>query len=821
MHKVKQNQRISSSKKNANKKQWYKEQANMLDTEHDDVNYGYGFNSGNGYGNISEYKRMKVNYDLFNNILDLSDFEYVCQPFGAEAGELPAKMVNRDIVSGKIKAMLGMEMKRPFSWKVIATNPEATTRKEQEEFGRIREFVIAEIMRPIRQQVELKYQQQMQGQELNEQQIAEIQQQVQQETEAQTPDSVKKYMQREYQDPAEVMSHQLLEYLTQKCNLRRKFNKTFKHGLLSAKGIMYVGILNGEPEVWNVNSMRFNCDKSPDTEFVENGEWATCEYRMTPSEIVKYFGDELSQDDIDMIYQSWAGHRNEWDDLDFFSIDERNNDYDDNSTIRVLHCTWKSLRKIGFLSYYDEDGQEQMTMVDEKYKLDKEGGDIKIDWEWIPEVYETWKIKVAEPIYVNMRPIPGQFKDLDNLYHCKLPYYGAIYDNMNSEETSLMDRLKVYQYYYNIVMYRLELLLASDKGKKVLMNINSIPDSAGIDIEKWQYFMESTPYMWYDPNEEGTNYMDANTVAKVIDLSLVSDIQKYIEIAEYLRNQCGRSVGITDAVEGQIAANESVRNSQQNLIQTSNILELYFELHNHVKKNVLQALLETAKIAYSQSDSKKLTYILDDMSRRTITLDMGLLDNSTLGLFISDSTKAQEVLDTIRQLAHAAMQGQKAELSDVISLIKQEGIVEAEETLKVAEQERREYEQQAQQQTLQAQAEEAEKQRQREREKFEEEKELIVLKEEEKRKTEIIKGSLVGASFNPDQDKDKDGVNDFIELARHGLDADIKQSEQQLKREQFEHQKEVDKKKLEQEDKKLSNEKDKMKAAQVKNTPQT
>jgi len=818
MRKTKQNQRISSSKKNAKKKAWYKEQADLLDFEHIDVDTGYYGSKG---GNNSETKRMKVNYDLFNNILDLSDFEYVCKPFGAEAGELPAKMVNRDIVSGKIKAVLGMEMKRASSWKVLATNSEATTRKEQEEFGRIREYVISQTMKPIREQIELKYQEQLQGGQLSEQQVAQIKEQIEQETKAQTPDAVKKYMQREHQDPAEVLSHQLLEYLIQKCNVKRKFNKAFKHALLSAKGVMYVGILNGEPEIWNVNSMRFNCDKSPDEEFVEDGEWATCEYRMTPSEIVKYFGDELSQDDIDMIYESWSGHRNDYDDLDFFALDETNNDYDNNSTIRIIHCTWKSLRKIGFLTYEDENGQEQMTMVDEKYKIDLDGGDIKIEWEWIPEVYETWKIKVAEPIYVNMRPIPGQFKDLDNLYYCKLPYYGVIYDNMNSQETALMDRLKMYQYYFNILNYRFELLAASDKGKKVLMNINAVPDSAGIDIEKWQYFMESTPYMWYDPNEEGKGYQDANTVAKVIDLSYAGQMNQYIEMMEYIRTQCGRSVGITDAVEGQISANESVRNSQQNLIQTSNILEPYFELHSHMKKNVLQALIETAKIAYSQKQPKKLSYFLDDMSVETFKLDIGLLDNSTLGVFVENSSKAEEVMNTIRQLAHAAMQSQKAELSDVISLMKQDGIVEAEEALRAAEQNRREFDQAQNKAQMDAAAEEAEKVRQREREKFEEEKKLIVLKEEEKRKTEIIKGGLVAASFNPDQDKDQDGVNDFIEIARHGLEADIKQSQQQLEREKFQHQKEVDNKKLQLDDKKLDNEKAKLKAAQVKNTPQT
>lgn len=803
MSEVRQNQRISSTKKNAKNKAWYKEQANMIDVEDGDDYYGYG--------DVSETSRMKVNYDLFNNILDLSDFEYVCKPFGAEAGELPAKMVNRDIVSAKIKSVLGMEMKRPFSYKVVATNPEATSRREKAQFEKMKEFVIGEIMTPIKQEIELKYQQQTQGQELTPEQIDQIKQNIEQETKAQTPEEVKNYMERDYQDPSEIMSHQLLQYLTQKCELKRKFNDALKHGLLSAKGVMYVGILNGEPEAWNVNSLRFRCDKSPDSPFVEDGEWASATYPMVPSEIIKYFGDQLSQKEIDSIYASWSGHRGYVEEQDLFSLNESQNDFNDNATIRVVHCVWKSLRKIGFLTYYDENGTEQMMFVDEKYQLNIDAGDKKIDWEWIPEVYETWKIKAADPIYVHMRPIPGQFKDLNNLYHCKLPYYGVIYDNMNSQETSLMDRLKVYQYYYNIVMYRLELLLASDKGKKVLMNINMIPDSAGIDIEKWQYFMESTPYMWYDPNEEGKTYADANSVAKVLDLSLISDIQKYIEIAEYLRQQCGRSVGITDQVEGQIAPREAVANTQQSLAQTSNLLEPYFNMHDHLKKNVLQALIEMAKIAYADEPNKKLPYVLDDMSINILELDMGLLDNSTLGLFVADSGQAQDVLDNLKQLVHAAMQNQKVELSDVVSTLKKDNLADAEAGLKAAEQERFEREQASQQQTIQAQAAEEEKKRARAREEHEEEKELIILKEEERRKTVVAQSALVGASFNPDADADNDGKNDFVEIAQKGVENNMKVNEQQLNREKFEHQKQVDKKKLEQNDQKLKQDKNKNK----------
>jgi len=805
-------EKLTLAQKNADDKAWYKKRCDELDVQHSNTSIG---NNG-----ISRYRRMKVNYELFNNILDLKDFEYVCKPYGSEVGELPAKMVNRDICSGKIKAMLGMESKRPFTWNVIATNPEATTRKEQEEYGRIRDWVISEIMSPIRNDIELQYAQQQQG-NLTPEDEQKIQQQIAEELQTQTPDEVKKYMQRKHQDPAEVMSQQLLQYLLQKTNAKEKFNTAYKHLLLSATGILYVGTFNGEPDLWNVNSMRFSYTRSPELENIEDAEAASCEYRLSPADAVRLFGDELTDKQIDDLYngynttsfyddvERWLG--DDSDTSQFFHMRE-----DVRNTIRVLHTVWKSLRKIGFLTYIDDEGNIQKTMVDEKYKINKDQGDIKIEWEWFPEVYETWKIN--NDIYVKMQPIPGQFKDIDNLKYCKLPYYGVICDNMNAEETSLMDRLKVYQYYYNIVMYRLELLIASDKGKKVLMNINAIPDTKEFDMKKWQYFFESTPFMYYNIDQEGTSYNDANTVAKVIDLSVVSDIQKYIEIAEYLRTQAGRSVGITDAVEGQIGPTDAVSNTRQNLVQSSHILEWYFDMHSRTKRNVLQALLETAKVAYSNSDKKKLSYFLDDMSQRIINLDMGLLNDSTVGVFVTDSSTSEETKDTIKQLAHAAMQTQSASLSDVISILRQNDIVEMSETLKVAEQDKIEQQQRSNRETLQAQADEAEKAREFIREQHEMQKEIVILKESERIKTEVEKAALTGMSFNPDSDNDGDGINDFFEIAKHGLDAEIKRNKQDLEERQFAHQVTNDREKNKLAKEKLANEKQKIKTSSNNNS---
>lgn len=796
---LQRDQRISRAKKDADDKQWYKNKIDLLDK-------GSTRNI-IGIGGISDYQRMKVNYDLYNNIIDLSDFEYVCKPFGAgqEGFELPAKMVNRDIISNKIKVILGMEMRRPFEYKVLAVNPEATTRKEQEEFGRMRDYVISEIMSPIKQKLEMQQAEELKGQQLTPEEQQQIQAQTQQQLQAMTPKEVKVYMERDHQDPAEVLNHRLLEYLSVRRDVKGKFGLGTKHAAIAGKEFYWVGEVNGEPDVRVCNPLRSNYGISPETEFVEDGEWFTYEYRMSPSDTVSFFADELTDDEIDQIYNDYSNYTHNIYGTDVINFDRKDGtshyDHHLNNTVRVLHGVWKSLREIKFLKYEDENGDVQEMIVDELYQLDELVGDIEITSEWIPEVYETYKI--GTDIYKKMRPVPGQFKDMDNLYECKLPYYGAVYDATNSQVTSLVDRGKVWQYYLNIVYYRAELLMASDKGKKVLMNINAVPDSAGIDIEKFQYFFESSPFGWFNPNEEGTGYNDVNTIAKVIDLSTASDIGRYIELAEKIKQECGEAMGVSRQMEAQMGTNEAVSNTRQALVQNSYILEPFFNLHSRIKKNVLTGLLEVAKVCYSNKKPQKLSYILDDMSIKTLDMDPALLDNSTIGLFINDSSTAQEIKDNITSLAHAALQNQQVKLSDIFSIIKETSVTVAEDNLKASEKEMQEYEAAKQQQQIDAQKQLQEAQSQHEREKWEHEKEMVVLKEEERRKTEVIKGALVGASFNADQDVDNDGTNDFIELARNGLNADIERRKLDIESEKLQHQKAMDAEKIKNDRKKL------------------
>jgi len=402
-------------------------------------------------------------------------------------------------------------------------------------------------------------------------------------------------------------------------------------------------------------------------------------------------------------------------------------------------------------------------------------------------------------------------KDLDNLWTAKLPYYGAAIDNMNSPITSPMERMKGFQYYFDVILYRIELLMASDKGKKLMMNINAIPKTMGIDTDKWLYFFEANSIGFLNPKEEGNKTaQDVTNLVKEVDMSLISTIDGYIKIAEYIEAKCGAAVGVTKTMEGAIGPTDAVTNTKQNLIQSNYIVRPYFEMHNQVKRNIMQGLIETAKVAWADGKARKIQYALDDMSIAMLTIDPELLDNSTYALFVTNSAKSEETRQAIINLSHAALQNQQATLLDVANVMGAASTQEAKELLEVAQAKAQEREDAIQQQQIQAQKDEAARQDKLMRDGWQHEADMIVLKEGEERKTKLQVEAMAAMGFAQDKDMDKDQIPDIFEIYKYGTDADLKGKKLELEQEglalenkKFSHQQTVDNKKLQLENKKI------------------
>ena len=139
--------------------------------------------------------------------------------------------------------------------------------------------------------------------------------------------------------------------------------------------------------------------------------------------------------------------------------------------------------------------------------------------------------------------------------------------------------------------------------------------------------------------------------------------------------------GITRQRLGTIAPSDLVGNTQASINQSSIITEKYYQIHNAVKQRVLEALIETAKVAY-RDDIKKLQYITDDLSTIFFTYDGNQFTNDQYGIVVSDSYEDIQILTTVKQLAQAAIQNDKTELSTIFNVLSTKSISEIKSTLK-------------------------------------------------------------------------------------------------------------------------------------------
>jgi hypothetical protein len=655
-------------------------------------------NSDSYNGRSSRYKKQ-VNYDLYNGRLNREDFEYVISPHGFEADDFPAELQHYDQMSPKLNLLLGEEMKRPFNYRVICTNSDAVSLLAEKRKEMTFSLILSEV------ELFLK------GEEKRKAAPGSEESQI-----PQTPQQIERYLTYTYRDLREITGQRSLTYLRKEQYLDYKFNQGFKHAIIAGEEVYYVGFRGGEPHVRNVNPLDVSFIMDPDSHYAEDALAAVEERWLTPASIVDEFHDELSDKQISAI-ESNAGRTNNTgtdapeinyphSDITIQGSDayDKDNTYrrtrGEDGSIRVIHVEWKSMKKIGFLSFYNENGEYVEELVDENFKLPEEYNkrkntkkktvysfmlgefEAELTWNWISEVWEGTKI--GDDIYIGIQAKMNQRRNMDNPSRCKLGYVGYLYNAMNSESVSLIDRMKTYQYMYNIISYRLELAIAKSKGKLMLMDIAQIPASEGWDVDKWMYYLESMGVAFINSQEEGKRGQNPQfNQFQSIDMTMGQIVIQYISLLENLKEQIGEVAGVTRQRQGQMTNSELVGNVERSVIQSSHITEYWFSYHNEVKRRVLEALLDVSKMAWK--NGKKISYIMDDMSRVFMEIDGTDFDSSEYGVFVGNSTKEEQAIEMLKGLAQPALQSGVIKMSEVADIMMSESVADVKNRLKKAE----------------------------------------------------------------------------------------------------------------------------------------
>ena len=763
------------------------------------------------YNGRSSRYRKQVNYDLYNGKLDQGDFQYVLNPFGVNEAEFPAKMQHYDIISPKLQLLMGEEIKRPFNFKVVSHDPDAISRLEAMKKDMLMEFLYSVVVPPQEQEAQMQEQQQ----------LAETDPEKAAMSKPKTPAEIEKYINYDYQDIRETVAQRILEYLVREDDLEVKFNQGFKDALIAGEEIYWVGDISGNPTVRVCNPLDIRVILDPDSPYIEESQAVIEERWLTLSTVMDEYYQSLTPKDLDRLESGTnrgtdqGGVNYPYSEFNIVNVDRvldtvGNGTFDPaairsyrrDGMIRVIQVEWKSMRKIGLVTYTDEAGTEQQDIVDEIFEIpeyaEKKGDvwffdGVELKWYWVNEYWEGTKI--AEDIYVNIQPKKNQRRDMNNPSDVKSGYVGYIYNERNSESISLIDRMKPFQYLYNIIYYRTELAIAKSKGKVALMDISQIPSSEGWDVSKWMYYLESMGVMFINSREEGNRSRDQAPFNQFqsVDLCRGSYINTHVQLLDQIKTELGELSGVSRQRQGQVTSSELVGNTERAVTQSSHITEYWFYNHNECKKRVLSALVDVAKMSYR--NGKKIQYIGDDMQRTFLNIEADGFTNSSYGVFVSNSAKDDKALETLKGLAQSALQAGVVSFSDVAKILNSDSIVKVKKELE-ASQAKAEQKAQENQQAEAKSAQQVEQAKQQ-FEMMKEDREDQRTTMDNQTRIEVARINAEAKMIDADENNDgyvdrkeaEDGAKQAAEQAKVQIDREKMQSELGLKKEELQEKK--------------------------------
>jgi hypothetical protein len=604
-------------------------------------------------------------------------------------------------------------------------------------------------------------------------------------------------MSYEWQDQVSRRARHIVNYLYKKNNLKEVFSRGFEDVLLAGEEIYCVDIVSGEPVLRKVNPLNLHTLRSGESPWINDADIIIEDGYYSHGQIMDDFHNELTDAQVKLIEDNFSTEGSEG----FISIGEteaslmlRDTDlidlegdirnqfghtYDSEGNIRVMRVVWKSKRKVGKLEYFDEDGNKFEKIVDERYKK-KPGETVK--WVWINEWWEGTRIGGGglggvdkKAIYVKMKKRPIQFRSIHNLSKCHSGYVGLAYNTNVSKAKSLMDRMKPYQYLYNVFMYRTELAFAKSKGKIGRLDKAEMPD--GWTPEIWMHYAELNGWLVVDSFNEakkgaaqGKLAGQMSGSATAIDLEMGNYIQQHVLMLQFIEQQLGQIAGITKQREGQIESRETVRGVERSVSQSNIITEKYFGLHDMVKVKALTALLETAKVAW-KGKKKILSYVTDEFTEQTFTIeaDDPVMDCDA-GVVLTSGQNDVELMQSLKEFAHAGLQNDKISFKELIDIYMNPSINATRRRLESAEAKREKQLQDQQEQ--QAKINEANIQAAKEKDALDKQHDMAKIDKEYGYKMQI-EAMKQAANTTFDRDEDNDGIIDEIELERERTKVNI------------------------------------------------
>lgn len=666
-------QNLSYKKKD---KQWRKDHLDWAESN------GYFYNS-----SVRKSRRNKIiNRNLIDGIIHMEDIISILNPLGITDSYNPEQIQHYPVINSKLNLLKGEESSRPYDFRVIITNPTS----------------ISEIEKSKKEEWKQRIIQEVQDTSITEEQFN------------QNIQRLDHYYNYEWKDLREIRANALLNHYTKELDVHVKFNDGFSNAHTYGEEVYLIDIVGGDVSLEVLDPVYISTYGNSRSSHIEDSDIIIIEQYWSKGKIYDTYYDILSKVDINKLESNKYDRLSNYSDqvgidmqgaiinsLELFS-DNFSAEYEDSDgNIKVLRLFWKSRRKIKRVKSYDQfTGEEIYDFYPEDYVINEDLGETEeIYW-----INEAWRgTKIGKDIYVDMRPCPVQFNSLTNPSRCHFGIIGELYNVNGGRPYSLVDMMKPLSYFYDIVHYKLNEAIINNWGSIMTFDKAKVPDNMG--LEQWLYMIKAHHIKIEDSFKEGNIGAATGKLAGYLSQGekslLNADNGQYIgylqNVLAYIKLELQELVGITKQREGQISNRETVGGVERATLQSSHITEWLFIKHNNLKKRVLEAILETAKIAL-RGRKYKFLYILPNGIEKLIEIDGDQFSEHDYGLVIEDDRYTQELKGKIDTLAQAALQNQTLSFSTILQLYTNSSLMAKQRYIERDEQERKQEAQSMQQQ---------------------------------------------------------------------------------------------------------------------------
>ena len=723
---------------------------------------------------IRNKDELEVKYDIVNGKIPDSFYDKILNPYNATKDKykrFPATMRNYDFMKGIIRRYVGEYIKNPHDFIVSANNPEVILARN----GKLKQELSILVQQQIAAKINEAYQQFVNEgndpKQFNPEQVVDI-------------ENFIKEFNENYIDEISMQGQELLNVIRDLTEDTLLYVRAYFDFITFGECYTYTDIV-GKNIVKRVISPRDAFPINTDNMFREDDDMFACRRKLSYQQIMDEFGEHITPKQKDFL-NKYYGNRTPDTRLTYntyesyfpevckkFSDKDRNlfrsqsNMMIDNNTglYDVWHVVWRGFERIAIVTYINESGFIDTRIEIDDYKLQKELGDISIEYKYKPQVYECVRIGTrSEAIY------PYKARAIAYDRNGKLPYNGINELLQGFGKFSIVEIVTPFQVFYNIVAYHREIVIAKNK-LNILMLAKSL---LGKNSEDTIYKMIADGVLYIDDTEDSG--MLRSQQVRYLQSNLGDYIAQLTALLADIKESANQQVDMTAQRYGEIA-NSAGKSVTQEAINRGSMGSVIIEyIMDCMRERDYARDLDYSKLAWI--DGLDTSFRDSNNNLKYISLNV---DNHVYADYVikcKNSSKEQEKLDALKQFAFNASQNGDPMMA--VAAIEGDNVASISKLIKKFQEQKEAHEMQLQQMEQQTKQMEQEFELQKIQVKGEEDRKTKELEGYIDQQIELIRADSNMISYNAEvSDEAKEEGLDRLQDARNQLDREKLQLERQ------------------------------------------